>query len=60
MRVRPRCFPKLFESGLELAGELAGAHVRESGVTARVVDGGVTATGVLSRQGNLITIGNTQ
>jgi hypothetical protein len=26
MRVRPRCFPKLFESGLELAG----AHVRES------------------------------
>ena len=27
----------------------------------RVVDGGVTATGVLSRQrGNLITIGNTQ
>jgi len=32
-----------------------------SGRTARVVDGGVTATGVLSRQrGNLITIGNTQ
>jgi hypothetical protein len=33
----------------------------EAATDSRVVDGGVTATGVLSRQrGNLITIGNTQ
>ena len=37
------------------------ATCRPGPVVARVVDGGVTATGMLSRQrGNLITIGNTQ
>ena len=46
--------------------DLLGAHVavalgrREDFDVARVVDGGVTATGVLSRErGNLITICNT-
>ena len=47
-------------------GELEALHTADAqtvlnAASARVVDGGVTATGVLSRQrGNLITIGSTR